>query len=381
MRIGVIGTGVAGSLLVEMLRRAAGCDVVAFDRAVAGAQESAGTALNLGPNALKALRLHAPCCHAALRVASLEWRRWFIDLTDGTRLFDLDLLDVAEEPGVRIRWAELYRLLRAAIAPSYDHQLEALEQDAAGRLVPVFRVGAALVRAGGFDLLVAADGRYSRLRTLAAGPPAPEFFNVCLSRLLVPAGAACPIDDYGQWFNGPHRMLAFRVPDNLVYVTGAFPLAADGSIPEAAKTAAAQCAMFAPPTRPACAPVAWMLAAMAQHVEQFHWARMQQITPLHRALDDRVLLIGDAAHAMVPTLGQGATQAVEDAAAAALVIRAGGKLAAYEALRAERIAWVRAFSREATDTLLQEVDSVAGSRAKNDTTFLANLCRLYTDTP
>jgi salicylate hydroxylase len=245
----------------------------------------------------------------------------------------------------------------------------------------VFGVGDALVRHGGFDLLVAADGRYSRLRSLAAGTPEPEFFNVCLSRLLVPAGSNCPIDDYGQWFHGPHRMLAFRVPDDLVYVTGAFPLGEDGSIPEAAKTGAAQRAMFEPADRPACAPVAWMLDMMETHVAQFHWARMQQIAPVHRALDDRVLLLGDAAHAMVPTLGQGATQAVEDAVAAALVLRDGGKPALYEKRRAERIAWVRAFSRAATDTLLQEVDAVAGAKAKNDPTFAAKLRQLYTDTP
>jgi salicylate hydroxylase len=176
-------------------------------------------------------------------------------------------------------------------------------------------------------------------------------------------------------------MLAFRVPDDLVYVTGAFALGADGSIPEAAKTGAAQRARFAPPDRPACAPVAWMLDMMERHVAQFHWARMQQIAPLHRALDDRVLLVGDAAHAMVPTLGQGATQAVEDAVAAALVLRDSGNLALYAALRAERIAWVRGFSRQATDTLLEEVDAVQGARAKKDPAFAEKLRRLYTDTP
>ena len=35
----------------------------------------------------------------------------------------------------------------------------------------------------------------------------------------------------------------------------------------------------------------------------------------------RVLLLGDAAHPMVPTLGQGATSAIEDAVAAALEAR------------------------------------------------------------
>jgi salicylate hydroxylase len=386
MRIAVIGTGVAGSLLVEALN-GQGLAVMAFDQAAPGAQETAGTALNLGPNALKTLRTHLPARHVAVRAASLPWRRWFIDLTDGTRLFDLDLLDVAEEPGVRIRWAELYRTTRAAISPHYSHVLEALEQDAAGRLVPVFRDPAgALRRHGGFDLLVAADGRYSRLRSLAAGTPEPQYYNVCLSRLLVPAGQDCPIDDYGQWFAGPNRMLAFRVPGDLVYVTGAFPLDEQGRIPAEIKRGAALDGIFCPADRPACAAVTWMLAEMRNSVAQTHWARLQQIAPLHRALEDRVLLVGDAAHAMVPTLGQGATQAVEDAAAAALVIgrRPGtrhGLLDEYEAMRSARLDWVRALSLQASDTLLGQIDPVEGARAKHGAAFRAQLRRLYTETP
>ena len=41
---------------------------------------------------------------------------------------------------------------------------------------------------------------------------------------------------------------------------------------------------------------------------------------LYRAADCNVLYLGDAAHGMVPTLGQGATQAIEDAAIAATLI-------------------------------------------------------------
>ena len=63
------------------------------------------------------------------------------------------------------------------------------------------------------DLLVAGDGRYSVVRqAVLGGPETPHFLDVCLYRILVPAGPDCPIDDYGQWFNGPNRLLAFRVP-------------------------------------------------------------------------------------------------------------------------------------------------------------------------
>jgi 2-polyprenyl-6-methoxyphenol hydroxylase-like FAD-dependent oxidoreductase len=377
MRIGIIGTGVAGSLLAEML---AGCDVTAFERATPGDHAEAGTGLNIGPNALKALRLHLPARHAALREASAAWRRWQVWLTDGTPLLDLDLLEVAEEPGVRIRWSELYRLLRAPIAARtrHAHRLEALEEDSQGRLVPVFATPGGPVREGGFDLLVAGDGRYSRLRALTAGEAEPEHLNICIWRLLVPDAQDCPYDDYGQWFHGPNRLLSFRVPGGAVYIAGAFGLP-DGTIPEAMKTAAAQRALFTPGQGAPCEAVAWMLRETERRIGEIHWARLQ-VAPLARGTPDgRVLFLGDAAQAMVPTLGQGATQAIEDGVIAGRVLRAGGGVAEVAAARDERVEFVRRFSIEATDTMLPGADPVAGTRAKDGEAFRAKLRRLYTE--
>ncbi len=381
MRIGIIGTGVAGSLLAEALQAKPGVEITAFERAAPGDHAEAGTGLNIGPNALKALRLHMPARHASLRAASLPWERWFIDLADGTRLFDLDMRDVAEEPGVRIRWSELYRLLREPLAgrTRNGHVLEALEEDAAGRLVPVFRTAEGLARDGGFDLLVGADGRYSRLRALTAGEPDSLPLNVCIWRLLVTDVADCPYDDYGQWFNGPHRLLSFRVPGGAVYIAGAFPLPEDGQIPEALKTPAAQRALFAPADAPPGPAVAWMLDRMATEFDDIHWARVATAPMLRQAAGGRALFLGDSAQAMVPTLGQGATQAVECGVVAGMVLASGGTADEVAALRDPRAGFVRDFSVEASDTLRAGADVVAGTRAKMQPAFLAKLRRLYTD--
>lgn len=378
MRIGIIGTGVAGSLLAEALR---GHHVTAFERVAPGEHAEAGTGLNIGPNALKALRLHMPARHAALRAASLPWRRWFADLTDGTRLLDLDLLDHAEEPGLRIRWSELYRQLREPIADCtrHGHTLHAIEQDAAGRLVPVFATASGLARHGGFDLLVGADGRYSRVRALTEGEPEATPLGVCVWRLLVAEAADCPFDDYGQWFNGNARLLSFRVPGGAVYIAGTFPLPPDGEIPAAMQSAAAQRALFTPRDAPPCPAVAWMLGKVDRHIAGIHWARSATIPLLRQAAGGRALFLGDAAQAMVPTLGQGATQAVECGAIAGAILKRGGGVAEIAAARDPRVTFVRDFSLDASDTLRPGADTAALTRAKALPGFTRRLRQLYTD--
>ena len=381
MRIGIIGTGVAGSLLAEALIDAPGIDLRAYERVAPGDHAEAGTGLNIGPNAVKALRLHMPARHAALRAASLTWNRWFVDLTDGERLLDLNLLDLAEEPGVRIRWSELYRLLRAPAAgcTRSGHVLEALEEDAAGRFVPVFRTAEGLVRDGGFDLLVGGDGRYSRLRALTAGEPESTPLGVCIWRLLVTEAADCPYDDYGQWFQGNARLLSFRVPGGAVYIAGTFPLHGETQITEAMKTVAKQRALFTPAHGKPCPAVAWMLDKIEQHLPEIHWARSATSPVLRQAAEGRVLFLGDAAQAMVPTLGQGATQAVECGVVAGTVLKRGGTVAEIAALRDPRVKFVSDFSWEASDTLVPPCDVVTGTRAKGEAPFLTKLRQLYTD--
>jgi salicylate hydroxylase len=383
MRIGIIGSGVAGSLLAEGLLDAPGQEVTVFERVAEGEHAEAGTGLNLGPNALKALRLHNPARHAALRAASLPWNRWTVEMADGTPLLDLNMLDVAEEPGVRIRWSELYRVLRAPVAGAtrHGHALEALEEDAAGRLVPVFRrPDGSPAREGGFDLLVGGDGRYSRLRALTAGEPVPEQLGLCIYRLLVTEADDCPFDDYGQWFEGSNRLLAFRVPGNAVYIAGTFRIPGETGIPDYARRPAYQRALFMPANGQPSPAVAWMLDRIERHFDDIHWARTQQAPMLRHAAGGRALFLGDAAQAMVPTLGQGATQAIEDGVLTAAILRAGGDAEAVARLRDPRVAFVRDLSLAASDTILG-TDPVAGTRKKGEPPFLDALRRLYTEVP
>ena len=63
----------------------------------------------------------------------------------------------------------------------------------------------------------------------------------------------------------------------------------------------------------------------------------------------RVVLLGDAAHAMTPNMGQGAAMALEDAAVLAELLNAGGPLPgaldAYAERRESRVRWIQTQSR------------------------------------
>jgi salicylate hydroxylase len=104
----------------------------------------------------------------------------------------------------------------------------------------------------------------------------------------------------------------------------------------------------------------------------------------------RVMFIGDSANGMVPTLGQGATQAIEGACMVADLLKdklaSGGTPAdvpawvqEVEERRRDRIKFVMEYSLDATDTMLPGNDVVAGTKKKLEKPFMDNLARLYRD--
>lgn len=389
-RIVVAGAGIAGSLIASGLGEQAGVEVICLERAGADDHLDAGTGLNIGPNAIKALKAAMPERAQAILDNSLAWQRWTISLTSGRPLMDLALGDVADNAGIRIRWAELYALLRKPLGGAIRYGAELLS---CGRndqgLYAVYRDGAtgAETRIDDIDLLIAADGRYSRIREHFLSREEPHFLGVCLYRVLFPAGADCPVEDYGQWFNGPNRLLAFRVPGDFVYCAGSFPIE-DGLVTDAMKTPQFLRGAYTPEGGELCAEAAYLVREIERNVDRIHWARLQDGTTRFDA-GEGVLLVGDSAHPMVPTLGQGATQAVEDACVVVDEVRralAGGKPLAdlpanVAARRTERAEFVVSFSRDATDTMLAGADPVAGTLKKLEPAFRARLERLYRDVP
>jgi salicylate hydroxylase len=221
-----------------------------------------------------------------------------------------------------------------------------------------------------------------------SGEPNVRHTGVAISRVLVPDTSNGLIDDYEQWFNGPKRLLAFRVPPGHIYIACAFPIPPEADIPPHLKTPDALRAAYTPPNAAPAAQARWMIDQVCANVADTHWARMQEHDAIYHATDCNVLYLGDAAHGMVPTLGQGATQAIEDAAVAAtLIAQRHGQgqrdvpswLKEIDALRSRRMRFVMEFSLAATDTMLEGGDPVEGTRHKTEAPFLNHLKALYND--
>jgi salicylate hydroxylase len=94
------------------------------------------------------------------------------------------------------------------------------------------------------------------------------------------------------------------------------------------------------------------IGSLLSEVEStFRWALYDR-EPLPTWTHGRLTLLGDAAHPMLPHLGQGANQSIEDGMALATILThanrttAPAALLAYENLRRERVAQVQRGARE-----------------------------------
>ena len=160
------------------------------------------------------------------------------------------------------------------------------------------------------DVVVAADGIKSVCRAFVAGPSQPRFTNQVAWRGVVSADRLPEnlFPNAATIFFGPHRhLVTYPLRGgkqwNVVAVEERTDWAAEGwSVrSEPAQVQAAFAGW--------CAPVQQLLAGLD---ETFLWG-LYDHPPLSRWHKGNVALLGDACHAMLPFLAQGAAMAIEDA--------------------------------------------------------------------
>jgi salicylate hydroxylase len=198
------------------------------------------------------------------------------------------------------------------------------------------------------DIVIGADGIHSTLRPYVFPPSQPVFSGSVAYRGTVPHERVpdWPTDAWLMWLGKGKHFLAFPLrAGKLVNYVGFVP--ADQQMKES----------WSAPGDPDLLRqefAGWdpRIERLLQHVQStFRWALYDR-EPLPTWTKERLSLLGDAAHPMLPHLGQGANQSIEDGMALATILQnadtdtAPAALQAYETLRRERVAQVQRGARE-----------------------------------
>jgi salicylate hydroxylase len=196
------------------------------------------------------------------------------------------------------------------------------------------------------DVLVGADGIHSRVRRILFGPERPRFAGCIAYRGLVPAERLreLGLEVTAQVWMGPGRHFVHYYVSGGQLVNFVAVIEQDTWTRESwtdrgeLADALAAFADWHPQVRS-------ILRAVD---ETYIWALFDR-APLERWSAGRVTLLGDACHAMLPFMAQGAAQAIEDGATLAACLADAGAVVAdslrrYERLRIPRTSRLQALS-------------------------------------
>jgi len=343
LRAVVVGGGIGGIAAAVALVRA-GLNVRVYEQAQQLTEVGAG--VSLSPNGLRMLErlgVGEGIGRLGARYASAQLR-----FSDGRAVRHEPHQFTRPGQNVGIHRADLLALLAGQLPAGTvrtGHRCTGFRQDAASATA-VFADRAPAEA----DVVIGADGIHSVLQGFVAAPAKPVFSGVVAYRGLVPRVAGYPADAMRMWVGESKHFLVFPVrAGQLLNYVGFVP--SDASVREswsASGDPAALAAHFAG-WDPVIGEV--IAAISGPGGSGFRWA-MYDRAPLPRWSSGRLTLLGDAAHPMLPHLGQGANQALEDAVALATLLAAcagpagvPSALAAYEGLRRDRTARVQLGSR------------------------------------
>jgi len=333
-RVLIVGAGIGGlSLALALQRHDIPFDVL--ERAEA--PRAVGAGIMLGPNAMTLLdRLGVG---ARVAAAGRTLTGGLITDARGRSLCRTDFraLNRRFDPTIAVHRSRLHAAL---LDPVADHvrmgtAVATIEQH--GReVVAVLPDG----RREAYDLAVGADGVHSATRMTVLGGPAPRYAGYTSWRFVVPLPTALP-ESVEMWGRG-RRLGLMAINESLLYGYAVFNAPAGEADPETDRIARFR-ALFG-----AFGGMAPAVLSLVQRPEQLIRADIEEVIT-DRWTRGRVALLGDAAHAMTPNLGQGAGMSIEDAVVLADLLARDDlseiALAAYQTHRMRRVRRVQDVSR------------------------------------
>jgi salicylate hydroxylase len=343
LRVAIVGGGIGGLFAANALA-AQGIEVSVYEQAPAIGEIGAGVFLT--PNSVRHLQ------RVGLEPAVEKWgarvgpdSRYFRH--DGAPIAPVQVTDSSGwNATFGMHRADLVDMLAGALPAGLvrtGHRCTGFEQD--GTIARVSFANGASAEA---DLVIAADGIHSELRPFVYPSSQPTFSGSVAYRGLVPIERVpdWPVDRWQMWLGKGKHFLVFPVrAGKMINYVGFVPT--DEEMKESWST----------PGDPAVLRrefAGWdpRIDRVLKNVQMtFRWALYDR-EPLPVWTKDRLSLLGDAAHPMLPHLGQGANQSIEDGMALATILARADRtsapraLLAYEQLRRERVAQVQRGARE-----------------------------------
>jgi salicylate hydroxylase len=360
----IVGGGIGGITTMLALRQR-GIEANLFEQAPAFRQVGAG--IQISANATRILR-RLGLGDTLARVAVYPEARAYYAWDTGEHLYSTPLGQVAEghfgAPYYTAHRADLLDVLLSGLGPNGIHlncQVRDLNQDSDG--VAVTLADGSPVRG---DVLIGADGIHSSVRAHLFGHERPRYTGNVAWRGLVPADRVAHLDlglVNGVWM-GPNRSIVqYYVCSGQIYNwigisrtrdAGRESWLAEGSVEDALD----EYADWHPTIRT-------IIQATPRLLRQALYDR----EPLPDWRVGRVVLLGDAAHPMLPFFAQGAAQSIEDGYVLAGCLAAQPDdpvmaLERYVQLRQSRTAWMQGFARREEELYqMHDADAIAERNA------------------
>ncbi len=359
LKVAIVGGGIGGLSAANAMHRR-GIDVTVWEQA--DPLSDTGTGLSLFPNGrrlLERMKLDTALAEVGAKIGEDSGYHRM----DGTLVSRIVTTDSSGWNGIYgMHRADLLRVLAGglpATAMRSGHRCIGFEQTSS-----FVQLKFATGQTETADVVIAADGIQSSLQRYVVEPTTPEYSGWRAYRGLIPAARipGWPKEAHLVWMgDGKHFMVYPVRSGRLLNYVGFVPTrnetieswSAIGDIKELIASFEGWDAR---------------VVSFLERVETCFWWGLYDRRPLASWTNGRLALLGDAAHAMLPHLGQGANQAIEDGVALAVFLEGRGSAEICDVLRS-----YEAFRRERTDVIQAEarkqglrLDSRSGSLEQRD---------------